>query len=318
MKTNKNEIYTLVDEEYLSKFSYNHQAFMKDYYYKFYYKFCQHYRRKPLSQDEFYTNMHRRRIRLYQLCCPCCGAIYVMPTDKRLHGTNGFNYCPHCGRGSTIENVAKHIYRLIRINRINRLGLKTLKEQHPDTEEWLLAYDCFQMEIIELASIIEVVFRDCFEALLFINGLNKSTTYNNYANKIIRKHNGNDFMNVEKANNSYKKAFDINIRDLFDKQVWNNLIDVVNLRNMMVHNNGMVDDHFKSTPTYTRVQNRIDGNLFRLEDSDVAAYLDSVVVAVTKITGVFLEKYYVQRNAVIANYYFNNTEINFEDLAAKD
>ena len=97
MKKNKNEIYTLVDEEYLSKFSFNHQAFMKDYYYKFYYKFCQHYHRKPLSQDEFYTNMHRRRIRLYQLCCPCCGAIYVMPTDKRLHGTNGFNYCPHCG-----------------------------------------------------------------------------------------------------------------------------------------------------------------------------------------------------------------------------
>ena len=31
MKMNKNEIYTLVDEEYLSKFSFNHQAFMKDY-----------------------------------------------------------------------------------------------------------------------------------------------------------------------------------------------------------------------------------------------------------------------------------------------
>ena len=57
MKTDKNEIYTLVDEEYLSKFSFNHQAFMKDYYYKYYYKFCQHYHRKPLSQDEFYTNI---------------------------------------------------------------------------------------------------------------------------------------------------------------------------------------------------------------------------------------------------------------------
>ena len=219
MKKNMNEIYTLVDEEYLSKFSFNHQAFMKDYYYKFYHKFCQFYQRKPLSQDEFYTNMRRRRIRLYQLCCPYCGAIYVMPTDKKLHGKEGFNYCGHCGRGSTIDNVAKHIYRFIRINRINRLGLKTLKEQRPDTEEWLLAYDCFQMEIIELASIIEVVFRDYFEALLFINGLNKSTTYNNYANKIIRKHNGNDFMNVEKANNSYKKAFDIMSRVAKDSYV---------------------------------------------------------------------------------------------------
>lgn len=112
MKKNKNEIYTLVDEEYLSKSSFNHQAFMKDYYNKFYHKFCQHYHRKPLSRNEFYTNMRRRRIRLYQLCCPYCGAIYVMPTDKKLHGTDGFNYCPNCGRGSTIDNVAKHIFSL--------------------------------------------------------------------------------------------------------------------------------------------------------------------------------------------------------------
>lgn len=33
------------------------------------------------------------------------------------------------------------------------------------------------------------------------------------------------------------------------------------------------------------------------------------------ITDVFLEKYYIQRNATIANYYFNNTEISFEDLS---
>lgn len=31
MKQNKNDIYTLIDEEYLSKFSFNHHAFMKDY-----------------------------------------------------------------------------------------------------------------------------------------------------------------------------------------------------------------------------------------------------------------------------------------------
>lgn len=318
MKKPKNEIYALVDEDYLSKFSFNHQIFMKDYYYKFYHKFCQHYHRTPLSQDEFYTNMRRRRIRLYQLCCPYCGAIHVMPADKKLHGTEGFNYCPNCGRGSTTDNVAKQIYRFIRIHGINRLGLKALKEKRPDTEEWLLAYDCFQMEIIELASIIEVVFRDCFEALLFINGLSKSTAYNNYANKIIKKHNGNDFMNVEKANNTYKKAFEINVRDLFDKQVWNDLIDIVNLRNMMVHNNGMVDEHFRSTPTYTRLRDHVDGNLFRLEDSDIATYLNSVIIAVTEITDIYLEKYFVQRNATIANYYFNNTEIKFEDLAEID
>ena len=71
--------------------------------------------------------MRRRRIRLFQLCCPYCGAIEVIPNDKRLHGVAGINYCPYCGRGSTIDNVAKQIYRFIRISGINRLGLKELK-----------------------------------------------------------------------------------------------------------------------------------------------------------------------------------------------
>ena len=36
MKNTSNEIYILVDEDYLSKFVYNHQKFMKNYYYNFY------------------------------------------------------------------------------------------------------------------------------------------------------------------------------------------------------------------------------------------------------------------------------------------
>ena len=318
MKKQKNEIYAKVNEEYLSKFNYNHLVFMKDYYYKFYFKFCQHYQRKPLSQEEFFSNMHRRRIQLFQLCCPYCGSIYLIPVDKKIHGSEGFNYCSHCGRSSAIENITKQIFRFIRINRINRLGLIELKEKRSEVEEWLLAYDCYQMEIIELASIIEVVFRDYFEALLFINNLGESNRYNSYIEKIVKKHTGNDFMNIEKANNNYKKAFDINIRELLDKQIWNDLIDIVNLRNMMAHNNGMVDEHFKSTPTYTRLNDRIIGQLFRLEDSDIAKYLNSVIIATTEITNAYLEKYYVQRNATVANYYFNNTEINFEELSKTD
>lgn len=314
MKNPNNEIYALVDEEYLSKFSYNQLIFMKEYYYKFYHKFCEYYERKPLSSEEFFKNMRRRRIRLYQLCCPYCGAVEVIPYDKKEFGTAGYNYCSHCGRGSTVRNLLDQISRFIRINGINRLGLKEFQKTHSDVEEWLLAYDCYQMEIVELTSIIEVVFRDIFEALLFINGFNKTTTYYKYVNKIVQQQNGNDFMNVDKANNHYKKAFGINLKDLLEEQVWNDLIDMVVLRNMMIHNNGRMDERFKSTPTYMRLQDHVEGDLFRLEDTDLAKYLKSVIVAVSKITDIYLEKYYIHRNATVANFYFNNSKINFEEL----
>lgn len=309
MVKSKNEIYALVDEEFLSKFNHNHLQFMKDFYYKYYCKFCQHYKRKSLSQSDFYSNMHRKRIRLYQLCCPYCGTIFIIPTGKNIHGTNEPNYCTTCGRGSAIDNITRQIARFIRIHGINRLGIKEFQIEHTDVEEWLLAYDCYQMEIIELASIIEVVFRDYFEALFFINNLGGKESYNGYIKKIIDRHNGNDFMNIEKANDIFKKAYNINLRDAVEKQIWTNLIDIVNLRNMMIHNNGSVDERFKSTHTYSRLGNRVEGKLLRLENADISNYLESVMAAVTNITNIYLDKYYLQRNAAIANFYFNNTDV---------
>lgn len=308
MKKSQNEIYALIDEDFLSQFSDNHLQFMKDFYYKFYCSFCHHCGRKALSQSEFYSNMHRRRIQLYQLCCPYCGTVHILPYDKKIHGTATPNYCPNCGKSSTIDNIKRQISRFIRINRINRLGLQEWKAKRSDVEEWLLAYDCYQMEIIELASIIEVVFRDYFEALLFINHSGENRNYASYVKKIIAKYNGNDFMNIEKSNVNFKKAFEINLKECIDKDTWNDLVDIVNLRNMMVHNNGRVDKRFKTTPTFVRLKSHVDDTLFRLEDEDIAHYLRSVILAVTDITNVYLEKYYLHRNAAVANYYFNYIE----------
>jgi len=309
MKKPKNEIYALVDERFLEGFSENHLRFMKDYYYRYYCEFCRHFRRKPLSKEAFFTNMHYRRIQLYQLCCPFCGAVHILTQDKRLSGTEPPNYCPNCGKASTLDNIQRHLFRFVRINRINRLGLKAVRSSHPDSEEWLVAYDCYQMEIVELASIIEVVFRDFFNALISINIGETEQIYNRYIKRAVNKQNRNDFMNIDKAHDLYKKAFEINLKEHIDSDLWEDLIDIINLRNMIVHNNGRVDEAFKSTPTFNRLRSRVDDTLLRLEDTDIAKYLKSVISAVATIANLYLEKYHVRRNAAIANYYFNHPEL---------
>ena len=105
------------------------------------------------------------------------------------------------------------ISRFIRINSINNIALRKLKEDYTEKEDWLLAYDCYQMEIIELASIIEVIFRDYFEALIYVCNSNIDDKTNQYIKNLLRKNNLNDFLNIEKANNVYKKAFGINIKN---------------------------------------------------------------------------------------------------------
>ena len=282
----RNEVYALVDEEYMSNFNGQQMEYMRNYYYKEYCGYCHMINRKPLPIDVFFSNMHRRRIQLYQVCCPYCGFILLIIHDKKIQGKAGYNYCPHCGRASAVENIFRQTSRFVRIQGINKLGLKEFKRTHNDTEEWLLSYDCLQVELISLVSIIEVLFRDYFDALLFVNNY---CSNNSYVKKVIQRQTGNDFMNIEKANKDFKKAFDIDIKNSIDKSVWIHFIDVDELRNMIIHNNGRVDEHFKSTSTYARNKSKVIGELYRLEEKDISEYFQSVILGVSQISNLFLK-----------------------------
>ena len=302
MEKEGNEMYALVDEDFLSKFSPQHQSYMKQFYYSRYVSFCNHINRQPLEYDNFFCNMHRKRFQLYQLCCPYCGTVSLSVFDKKGSHAPGLNYCHSCGRTSTLKNIQNHLARFIRISRMNRISIQVVSKARPDKDKWLLAYDCYQIEIIELASIIEVLFRDYFESLLFISS---SVEKNSYINKIVRKQTRNDFMNIEKANDIYKKAFDIEIRKNLSSVIWNDLLDIVNLRNMIVHNNGLVDNYFMASSTYVRWKDRVDAPLIRIEEDDISKLVSSVIDGVTVVSNLYLKEYYEGRNKVIANYYFN-------------
>ena len=83
MEKADNEMYALVDEEFLAKFSNQHLNYMKKLYYSFYAGYCKRIKRKPLTSEDFFKNMHLRRFQLYQLCCPYCGTVSLC-----IHDTN--------------------------------------------------------------------------------------------------------------------------------------------------------------------------------------------------------------------------------------
>lgn len=305
MKEKNNEIYIKVDKEFLDEFDKNHLPFMKNYYYEFYKQYCNSIGRKPLSKKEFYTNMHYRRIQLHQLCCPYCGSIVTICQDKQISESGNYNYCFNCGKESVVELIKNKANKFYNLFKTIEIGLEKRKELFPDTDEWILAYELYQVEIVELASIIEVVFRDYFEALLFVE---KNGIDDQFIKKIIKKHTGNDFMNIEKANENYKKAFGIDLKSTLDVDVWVALEDIVNLRNMIVHNDGMVDAHFKSTKTFHRNESNIIGDLYKLEKNIIIDYFNKLLIAMADISNVFLSRYKLSVNSTIALYYFNNKE----------
>ena len=91
MEKADNEMYALVDEEFLAKFSNQHLNYMKKLYYSFYTGYCERIKRKPLTSEDFFMNMHLRRFQLYQLCCPYCGTVSLCIHDKKESKTAGYN-----------------------------------------------------------------------------------------------------------------------------------------------------------------------------------------------------------------------------------
>lgn len=298
-----NELYCLVDEKFISEFDYPQRSFMKNVYYKHYCDFVKDIGCRKLTKKEFFTNMNRRRIRLYQLCCPYCGTIDIIPADTRLKLNMGHNYCYNCGRDSAVNVCLSHITSFIRLSRIINAGIYSKLKANKKEKEWLIAYEAYQMELVSLVSIIEVIFRDFFEALLFINNINVDK--NLYLYKSIRKMMGNEFMNLDKANDQYKKAFNIDLKSLIEEDVWNDLIDLVNLRNVFVHNNGYIEKTFTNSASYNRLKSKVHNNLYQLEWDDLVKYFGSVYVATIVITEVYYKEYYRLRKITIANHYFN-------------
>ena len=297
-----NEIYSMVDEKYISQFDKAHQAFMKEQYYNYYLAFCHANNRKPLGFAQFFSNMHRRRIKIYQLCCPYCGSTVMMIHDNRVMGKGGFNYCPHCGRGSVLENMVKNFYYYTSMHSFHKTSINMITKDDPTTNLDFEKRNCARVELIELVTIIEVTLKEYFDALLNLNNISVTESY---INKLIQKSLGNDFMNIEKANEHFKKAFNIDIKKLLPVCIWNDFVDIVHIRNIMIHKNGRVDKRFKATPTYMIVKKYVDGDYYLLKFEDVDYYYESIVRGLIDITNNFLSYYYSSRSRVIANYYFN-------------
>lgn len=302
MKTKTTDIYDIVDEKFMENFSPSHINFMREFYYTFYNSFCKSHNIKPLPQDTFFNNMRRHNIKLVQVCCPYCGNMNVMVSKGKLKTIEHMNYCTYCGKRSASENAFFQLSRLVRIQHFHAAGLKSVKEKYDEDELRIVTYDIYQLELIEISSILEVMLRDFFISFVYIK---YQTQQNSFINNIINKSTGNDFMNIEKANNHYKKALNINLRSVISDDCWSNLLDIVNMRNTIVHNNGMMDEKFKKSPTYNRIKKIVSGNLIFLNQDNINHYLKYVTEIVSTITVFFNEKYSICKYSLIANYYFN-------------
>lgn len=304
------DIYHLVDENFLRGFGEKQGAFMLMKYYEVYKEYCNKYHVKKLSIDKFILNARRRKIKLIQICCPYCGEIRIdIRTESFSKIKKQLQYCSKCGKKSTSINIFFQLSSLIRMQEVHRDGYSTLSNKYNKDDMRIITYDIMQMELVQLASILEKALRDFYMDIAHI----KYRSYGiRYIDLLIQKSTNNDFMNFDKANDHYKKGLNINLKEYISSESRDNLLDLVNLRNVIVHNNGMVDEKFKNGKTFSRVSDMLEGDLIFVNEHCIAKYLVSVLELIQVVETEFDNIFNAKMNQLIASFYFNNEIVEFD------
>ncbi len=297
-------VYHLVDQEFINKFPEPQRAFMLMVYYSLYCDYCNKLGIKKLSMEVFIKNARRRKIKIIQICCPYCGNIDMVIWNKPYSDLSNLNYCTKCGKHSTIENVLDQFSVFVRMQAVYKTGCDVLSTKYDESDMKALSYDVLHMGLVELTCILEVMLRDFYKDMV---SLKYKSFKSVYLNKAIEENTKNDFMNIEKACKHYKRDLDINLKDLVSTNCWDNLIDMVQIRNTVIHNNGMIDERFKNSDSYKRLKANgyINGNLIFVNEDMLLEYRNNIFEMFSKLELIFDDICDTEVPSMIANYYFN-------------
>lgn len=302
-----NSIYHIVDENFLNKFNSNQKIFMENLYYSYYLNYCKNNKINPKNKNTFFTNMRKQKIKLIQSMCPFCGKINLTISTEKIKEIQKYKYCANCGKKSVYHNSLINLSRFIKIFTQNRIALDFMKKNNEEYDDETLTFDMYHLEIVELTSIIEVSLRDFFYLLV---KLNYNLMENKYFLNVLDKYTGNDFMNIQKANHHYKKALNINLKELINDNSFNLLLDICSIRNVVIHNNGFIDENFLNSKSYKKYKNLIVGNMLFLNEEIIKDFYFAVTNLLEILETLFNQYFENNIHSLIVNYYFNQRQSN--------
>ncbi|MFA5585718.1 MAG: hypothetical protein WDA02_04135 [Saccharofermentanales bacterium] len=275
---------------------------MKDIYFSKYLSYCLQTERKSLEKEQLFSNMRRRKVKIVQVFCPQCTQIGLFIFEGPLSRTKSLNYCTSCGYHSALRNALSQLHRIARIRNFNSMALTSLKERFDESTIGALRADAYHLEVIALTSIMEVILRDFFNSLTY---LKYAYSRHEYFDLIANESTRNDFMNISKANKHYKRALDIDLRRLIDTDDWLLLMDMTEIRNILIHNNGYVDNKFKKGTGYSRSRHLIKNNYVVLDSNTIDTFEKVILKITSAIINTFNSHFEERLHSCIANHYFN-------------
>lgn len=218
----------LVDDAFLNMFGENERKVLANFAYSMYRK-CGNPRSKRLSLEEYFCSTQRRYSVVYTFCPKCKKDGFLLSLGNKQ--AQGLKYCPNCGE----PNIS---YRF-RTGRQKICAMLQISEILGKSNIELSKYQNQQI-VVMLCSVLEVYLREFYADILnskFI--VPNSTLYE----KFIRDCK-NDFLNPGKTHDRLKKELGIDYKNIVGQNAFKWLNTIADIRNVVVHNNGICDSTF--------------------------------------------------------------------------
>ncbi|WP_167829641.1 HEPN domain-containing protein [Methanosarcina flavescens] len=204
--------------------------------------------------------------------CPYCNNFYMLSMITESLITMGVNpkYCGICYESDPFYKIH---YSLEKVRILHKLSVTNLSINENTTVEKVqrvLLEQC----VVNLATGFEVFFRD-----IFAIGMNLKFVKNEHSliSKFY-KESKNEFLNIGKMDRIFKEELNVDLKSLFNEEIYSELKIIMHKRHAIVHNNGLVDKKFL---TQSGIECNL-GKMIPISSEEIEKYL-ATAEAIVKI-----------------------------------
>lgn len=223
--------YIFLDEEFLKHLSESKREKVINEMYSMY-LFSLSKNSNAVSKMRYLESLKRVKVKAFYTFCPFCKNNYMIGLFGTLNDMSDSSYCVLCGESNIYNKAMNGLNKVSNlINVTNKLS--GLTDQNTIN-------DLNQQIVVLIISTLEVYLRDYYKTYLNMKIIKSGHS----EIERFEKDSKNDFMNIDKANERFKKELYIDLKEIIGNKRYNDMKELSAYRNIIVHNNGQCDKKF--------------------------------------------------------------------------
>lgn len=266
--------YILINEDFIKRISDEKREVLKDIMYKMY-RDSIGKNTKKLSREIYFKSLNKVKIKIMCSYCAYCKRLHIIGIQGKLEDVKVARYCVSCGESNIYE---KANLGLKKVN--NLLEVSGKLDEVTDKE---LVDDLNQQILVLIATKMEVFFRDYYTTFLNMKIVKSGHSEIERFEKDCK----NDFINIDKTNDRFKKELGINLKSTIGNDMYKDMKEISAYRNVIVHNNGICDKKFLGYGIGTyNVEDTV-----KVKFKDINRYLETTKEAIRLVGKIYEDMY---------------------------